>query len=504
MSLPATTPSRLLQGYNLVTRAAKATALDDKGSASATSPKSTSTINVCYGYTSVAQVLQIEASASLGFAGIGGGSARHSFFNSLNITKTSLTVLVHAKYEDRTEFADSPILSEEAKATASKSIATFVAEYGDCYVSSITLGAEYIAAFVFYSESRDEATRIQDSLSASGIMDGISASASFSKSIETVSKSVSARTSFRQILNGIEGQAYPGAEAIGQFALDFPKLAKGSTAVLAFVTSGYEEVSELTDAMACVAENRQYFCGIPNLLTGKLDELADICASREQAKEIKRIYEFYNHEFVDEKLATQTAIMDKDIKAVQKQMASYVRNPTRAIEEIDLQSLQFGTPMLRLSFSQKAAGSCNNGEYHNEVADLSGIIRKLGKLTRIELRGDGTINGLSLSYTISEKKLELRVGDDGNYKANLDLGGEDYCSIDYFHASEWGTKLKHCLIAANGKTVRMGSEEPRASYIVKPEAGEFLVTVDSRWWGSEVVQIIFNFAKFMPAKWVSA
>jgi hypothetical protein len=50
----------------------------------------------------------------------------------------------------------------------------------------------------------------------------------------------------------------------------------------------------------------------------------------------------------------------------------------------------------------------------------------------------------------------------------------------------------------------MGSEEPRASYIVKPEAGEFLVTVDSRWWGSEVVQIIFNFARFMPAKWVSA
>ncbi len=149
MSLPATAPSRLLQGYNLVTRAAKATALDDKGSASATSPISASTINVCYGYTSVAQVLQIEASASLGFAGIGGGSARHSFFNSLNITKTSLTVLVHAKYEDRTEFSDSPILLEEAKATATKSIATFVAEYGDCYVSSITLGAEYIAAFVF-------------------------------------------------------------------------------------------------------------------------------------------------------------------------------------------------------------------------------------------------------------------------------------------------------------------------------------------------------------------
>jgi hypothetical protein len=113
-------------------------------------------------------------------------------------------------------------------------------------------------------------------------MDGMSASASFSKSIETVSKSVSARTSFRQVLNGIEGQAYPGAEAIGQFAMDFPKLAKGSTAVLAFVTSGYEEVSELTDAMACVAENRQYFCGIPNVLIGKLDELADICATREQ------------------------------------------------------------------------------------------------------------------------------------------------------------------------------------------------------------------------------
>src|SRR5262249_45610476 len=119
----------------------------------------------------------------------------------------------------------------------------FFQTYGDCFVSSLTVGAEYIAAFVFYAQSQEEQTAVTTALSAQGITDEGDLSASVAAGLQVATTTIQTRQASDQIVNGITGLNLPqGPQAMIAFALDFGTLQPDAPTVVSYGTTGYEHV----------------------------------------------------------------------------------------------------------------------------------------------------------------------------------------------------------------------------------------------------------------------
>ena len=160
-----TTPvSALFQVYNTFTGSACATAVT--GTASPTGASERCDYTVCTDFHSLLQALSISTSATDDFLE-GSVDAKATFVNGLHLTTYSVTVLVYASViTGDLAYTD---VQPPASLPTPACLDQFFPSYGDCFVSSLTVGAEYIAAFVFYAQSKEEQTAVTSALSAQGI-----------------------------------------------------------------------------------------------------------------------------------------------------------------------------------------------------------------------------------------------------------------------------------------------------------------------------------------------
>jgi hypothetical protein len=102
----------------------------------------------------------------------------------------------------------------------------FFEGHGDAFVSSVTLGSEYYAVYVFHAQTRAEQTQLMVDIKANGVYSGASANASLETKVNKLRETTSTRSDCHQRLRGIVGQELPPPEKLITFAAAFPKLAQ--------------------------------------------------------------------------------------------------------------------------------------------------------------------------------------------------------------------------------------------------------------------------------------
>src|SRR5262245_18206903 len=346
---PADTPTpvtTLFQGYDTFTGSACATAVT--GASAPTGASQRCDYTVCTSYHSLMQALSISTAVTDDFLE-GSVGAKAGFVNRLNLTTYSVTVLVYANAISG-DFAYTDV---QPPATMPTDLRQFTQTYGDSFVSALTLGAEYLAAFVFYAQSEDEQTDVTATLNAKGISDSGSLSATVASGLQEATQSITTRQSSSQIVNGLTGLTLPSTipEMIA-FALSFGTVWNGKVtapAVISYGTTGYEHVDGFLSRFQQVVQNRDLFVGA-NGQPGLSDDLSALATLKNQIAWIQQVYQTYGYTGDPDMITTGAGGKAFQVVDDYDQLATAIgliaQDPTVEAQIPPLPSLTYGSPVL--------------------------------------------------------------------------------------------------------------------------------------------------------------
>lgn len=131
----------------------------------------------------VMNTLGISAESSMSVFGFGFG-AKYEFFSRMKLDSFSTTVIVSARNYVGTRTATTYSLRPNVTPVMnSTSARLFFGLYGDSFVDSVVLGAEYEACLIIRASSAEEQEEVRSSLKASGIFEGLITSDSFQEDL---------------------------------------------------------------------------------------------------------------------------------------------------------------------------------------------------------------------------------------------------------------------------------------------------------------------------------
>lgn len=379
-------PTDLFQGYDSFVGSGRSTALTGtKGAAGATSQ---TYYKVCTDTASLYQAMNISGSVSASF-GLGSVDAKMSFAQSLNVTSTSVTVVVYTNV-----ITDSSSCGDvKLNVAPPKDITNFFLPYGDSYVSSITKGAEYIAVYVFQSTSITDQQSITASLNASDF--GVSAQ--LSTAISSISTSTSTNVSMSQLMTGVSKPAYPNENDMITFALNFGTTKIDAPTVISFETTGYEHVPGLA-LFTKLQDNRNLILGngAPGD-PGLAGDYAALTLVLNQIDAIQNVYSSYSY-YGDTTLPGRKTQVIADMQAITNLVAQMDNAPAAKYSAPSLPSLSYGTPTLTYSLGQPGGSiGLGGGTPFNDVS--AATIAAGSTIAALTLYGSDALTGMEVTYT---------------------------------------------------------------------------------------------------------
>jgi len=247
-------PVAIFQGCDSITNAGRSTAVT--GRSSNAGAVTQLYYQVCYDSSSLQDALNVSGSASASF-GFGSASAKADYVDDLSVTNTSVSIVV---YSNRIVASQTCTDVEPAVALpVADTLNGFFQAYGDSFVNQLVLGAEYMATYVFYSQSKSEQKKISEKLKACGITEGGTFSASLQTSLDQAQQSIDTRQTMQQLITGFTDLAAPASDQVVQFALDFSGLVPDAPTVVSFATLGYEHVPGMNEVMQPIVATRSLY-----------------------------------------------------------------------------------------------------------------------------------------------------------------------------------------------------------------------------------------------------
>jgi hypothetical protein len=466
------------------------------------------------GSEEVSEALSVDVSVGASYGPVG-VNAKTGFAKSLKTTSTSLSMIVYNRVILQTENASN------AKFTNLENIqkddfGSFVSEFGDSFVSSVTTGGEYFAVYTFFSQSREEAKKISASLEVSV---GAVASVGTSTAIENAIKTMNVSWELQQhVTGGIF--AVPDSDHIVQFSLDFAaKLVdpKNHT-VLNFTTTPYENVAGFhalfddKNAGNLLSSNRYYF-------------------DRELFPEIKKINLVNAHvEFILGTYRAQSYMPtdeeDKDMVEVQKQLsvdndlirdhlAAYSSSPVEdwAAKSIvsQLTSTSHGYPYLQVTSHSTDVLGGSGGSWFDDSADVKAAPHR-AVITYIQAQSASWCNAERLAflgtiYVFGQDPTEISLthGDwDGGHNTRVQRVTEgDYIKHVVISYSEDGRAVNFFRVEFNqGNAFEVGNKSTKATMQLDLKPNERVYAFNGRS-GVYVDALGVRYFSFEPCNWVA-
>ena len=368
------TTFQLFQGYDTFRSAGRSTAVQGKTTV-ATGPTQ-SYFAVCKDVESVRTALNISASVSASF-GFGSVDAKTSFMHQLAITSTSVTIVVYTNIIDQILSGDT---SPQLIGAPPADLKEFCAVYGDSFVSSLTLGREYYAAFVFRSESTNEQTAVTTALTNHSIIGTGSLDASFSLNFTKASSQVTTKYELRQNMSGVKNPAFPDQDHMIEFALNFGATTPGLPAVLNYEVTGYERVPGMLPLFQPAIDTRTLYAGT-DLQPGLADRYAQLNVAANGANRLQVVYDRYGFK-LDQQLRDRLAGINSDIATLAALFTSMAGDPSQTYSAPELPSVAYGYPTLDVMLTTGSQPGNTGGQAFNDInAGLVGSGSVLEKLS---------------------------------------------------------------------------------------------------------------------------
>lgn len=484
-------PAALFQGYNSVLGSGLSTAVTGESVTGGAS--SEVRCSVCVTTTELANSLQIDQSLSVGFGPLGGIDQKLSFMNSLNVTTYSVSVTVYSRHVKGTRSMTDVRLKDGVKApTTTAEVNDFVRFYGDCFLSDVVEGGEYMAVYTFYSETREEQTKVVSSLHASGVFDGITVGGSLQVALNNYLRTSTTRYSFQQKVSGIMNPTLPDPADFVSYAVKFPSIPLDAPVVIGIAATGYETVPGIGAVFQPVAENRLYFTGdsVNGGLTAKLTRINEI---DNQMTWIAETYRFYGG-YTDKKLVDNQVVAKADLKAIDAQMTQFSKEATATFPPLALKSLDNGSPTLSYAVGTSPMWGGGGGGPFDDV-DLTTYIHNHNRIQTVRMRTGSRVDQLSVTYNDGTR---THGGGGGSERETLQLldgqfvirlNGRSGARVDQLHVT----------ITDNRSTGGGGDGGGAFDWDVPP--GAFVLGFRGRS-GAELDAVGVTYAHFNPASWI--
>ena len=159
-----------------------------------------------------------------------------------------------------------------------ENVAAFVQVNGDAWVSRMVTGAEYIAVYVFQSQTAKQAQSVVNILAANGIWEGGGLESGLQAALALSCSQMRVGQGFRQFMSGHFARPLPERSDVIGFAQRFGEARPDVPAVLSFETTGYEMVPGLGEVVTRVhgAEGAE---GAKALLLGPQEMVNFVCGN---------------------------------------------------------------------------------------------------------------------------------------------------------------------------------------------------------------------------------
>jgi hypothetical protein len=456
-----------------------------------------------------------------------GQSAQHKSSLSVKSSNTSVSVVVYAN-----AVKSSPIYSTAPTllpAAAGLTPAELFTAYGDAYVSAATLGAEYMAVFVYECATESDQQSVMNALAAQGIVPTdppVSIGANFSKSMTNASAQTTVNCRAYQMLRGsaatlpaITNDTNTDITSMVSFAqnLSVGDVA-GNGVVLEFATTGYETLMSSTAAAAfqAIAANRQAYTNHVAPSLASLDTL------RSALQQVASLYTTYGYTG-DSTFYTNCQQFNQDYSALETWIAQTNANPLGSYQYPTApKSISNGSPSAQFQIETgtawgggKAAGAwcdlatgsapaSNPTNAKNNSSNPSTPIPLSAQpvLASVTLWGGGWMNQIGTSYQTNSGTVQfVHGGTSGVFQqAPLNLrAGEFITSI----SGTSGDYVNQLTLNTNfGQSVTYPhSPQSASAFSWTVPAGATLVGFQGTC-GSYLNQLQPLYLQFQPAIWV--
>jgi hypothetical protein len=457
----------------------------------------------------LAKTLDVSQSLSVTYGDIASGSEKTDFVSNLNLTTYSVSIMVHAKHGTGTYTLTDFALKDGIPAPKThEERVQFFNGYGDSFVSSLTLGGEYIAVYAFYSRSEQEQTELVAEMQAAGLWDGVSVDANLQTKISNFTSSTNTRTTFTQIVIGLKDPSLPASDKICEFGQEFLKLPLTAPAILRFETTGYEKTSPvIIGGFGNIPKNRRYFIGT-SVIDGLTKSLVAVRQLSDQIGWLRSINQFYGYGG-DSILDDAKKKADSDLAKINGQIELWESDPDRAeFPPLILESLKLGTPSLNYTFHQSEFYGGDGGAPFDDV-DTSTYLQSQTRIAKVQLQTGSWVDCLIVTYTDNSPKTwtTRHGGGGGSLSAILEFNAGEFVSQIYGATAQ--PRLEPLLIgnlnfvSTGGGSVGGGkyTSEEEARVIKWPVPSGSVVLGFGGRSGTYLDQVLVYYATFAPAKW---
>lgn len=348
----------LFQGFSSAEGKTKPTTIlkGDSGKANASSEIG---VKITASSFELREALGLSREVGVGMDGLGDVSQATEFYQSLNVTETTLCVIAYAKRLVSTDFVKEARLQEGIRAPSTDAeIDEFVAIYGDTFVSEVTKGGQYWAVFKFQCKSVEQMVALKNNLAAQGVVDGVQVKASITSSLSIASSNLNMTYEFTQKMIGVEAEAYPTQDEAITFVLGFINSKNVKIdGICAFKLTSFYEIPGLTESFKNIKHNQDllYGSGTSNQFFDcamyKHNQLSSLV---ESIKLIKKTYAYLSVK-PEEVFMVKSAEAEKDYLNIMNVFEGYVRSPSQVITLPNTPSLNYGIPCLQLENNVSAA-----------------------------------------------------------------------------------------------------------------------------------------------------
>jgi Jacalin-like lectin domain len=490
-------PRELFGGYDTFTGKNRAPAVTGKAS-EPTDSKVLFRASVCKTLTEVQKSLTVNGSVSVSYGPVD-ADAKASYVKDLKITSTSVVVVVYvATVIGTTTFQN--VAFNPAHHPTHDTLLDFYTQYGDSFVDSVTLGAEYWATYVFLATSEEQQSQIEGELTGAAKWGtGASIDAHISTAISKVISESQTASTFSQEATGYSG-ALPGSDEIISFAQKFPSLQKSAPAVVAFTTSGYEHAPESSPSvLKPLTESRERYIDLRDPLSSATlaGRLARVEPLANQADGLADIYGTYFYT-ADTKLAEFQRLVDQDLTNLGDMALRVAKDPVTSWDIPETKSLSYGVPELSAAIRQGDYwGGSGGGEFRGPGLPH---VRERWKLTQLKGQSGQYVYQLSLTWTDPDRITRTQVqGSDSGSNPPLNLAPDEYITS---MSARNGTMLDHLSITTSkGQSAGWGGSGggERTPVAFNPNGKVFLGFYGRS--GSRIDAAGVVYAEFSPAIW---
>jgi hypothetical protein len=476
----------MFQGYDSITSnflgEAVTGTVDDRGSAGS------SQYTVCTSIESLTTALSISASLSGAF-GFGTMSAKTEFVSTLNVSTTSVCIVVYATSSTAQAYNDVRFV-----ASPTGDMDAYFAAYGDSWVNACTIGGEYIAVYTFYAQSTSEQETITAAFSAQGIGTSGSLDIDTQTKIDTARQSVSTKQSLRQYMSGYTAPDFPSASGIVDFATAFPATPFDSPRVTTFSTLGYEHVGYRASFEEIIATRTLYLgddglgglAGVYQTLSGVANAIATI----------QTTYAAYGYS-IDTVLTDNAAVVANGKAALVSLFNDMEARPTATHTAPTLPATAIGAPAIQYSVSNIDLGGAYGGQPFNDVG--ANAVDGNVTIATVAFRGGDVVDQISTVYSSSQSPA-VHGGDGGSASPTFVLGAAEYITQIW---GAYGNDVNFVCLRTNlGNTMSWPpSPEGAGSYFYwKATPGYALLGFGGRS-GDLLDHLSISVVQFTPATW---